>query len=156
MWWQGHKVTLVCHFFPSSCHSFSKPSLSFTHKHMVKLTHMLKDVFIYLQVAPERVCVRVHVRVEWKLLLLLSEQFSLLPPCLPAGSTAAWRIRLHLIPRPLKSLWHAPGENKKEEYNARFHDAGSGRRIVVATVQLCFASYFLLNTLLLLITQQIK
>lgn len=163
MWWQGHEVTLVCTsplFFPLLLSLVCQtPSELHTQTHPVKLTHMLKDVFICLPVALERVCMYMCAPagacVEWRLLLLLSEPVSFLPPCLLAGSTAAWRICLHLIPRPLKSLWHAPGEKKQQQKKTMWGITVLVEEDAGVVYRQCSGSYFPQNTLLFLIRQQI-
>lgn len=122
-----------------------------THTHAKRCLHLLarcprKGVYV---------CVRAGAWVEWRLLLLLSEPFSFLPPCLLAGSTAAWRICLHLIPRPLKSLWHAPGEKKQQQKKTMWGITVLVEEDAGVVYRQCSGSYLPQNTLLFLIRQQI-
>ena len=78
-------------------HSFMhKHTLSHTHTH----THTQTDIFIHLHTALIRMCVR-NKGCCWVCCFLHSS------PWLLAEATEAWRICLHSIPRPPKSLWHA-------------------------------------------------
>lgn len=138
MWWQGHEVTLVCtsslFFFPF-CLSLvcQTPSELHAQTHSVKLTHMLKDVFICFPVALERVCMyvcaRVHVWTEGCYCCWVSRFLSCHPACLqgplqPEEFVFIWfqgpssHSDMHLVRK----------NNNTKKTNVRYNGAGWGRR----------------------------
>lgn len=123
-----------------------------THTHAKRCLHLLarcprKGVYV---------CVRAGACVEWRLLLLLSEPFSFLPPCLLA--------RVHCSLKNLSSFdskapqvtltctwWEKNNNNKKTMWSITVlveEDAG-------VVYRQCSGSYLPQNTLLFLIRQQI-